>query len=296
MELVRFSFSSGSLPTYSLPAIFEIGSFAGADAIEVMLTPRLLKQGSTRLRFLEEGFNLPIASVHSVLRMRETSTPQMFDDILESARLVRKLEHCRSLVVHLPDSSTTTTFGSRWLQTVQEAADILGKSKARISVENPDPPIELSSRDEWLSMMRWKVMAEEFGFGSTFDTSHAAASGWDLLGFAENPHSVLDNVHLSDVGGRSYSNGLLNTLLHAHRPPGTGDLQIERFLARLAQTDYNGLITLEISPLRIPWYWLPSAQRALRDMLGFCRSATGDARSQYTTNPRKRGMRSRIDR
>jgi sugar phosphate isomerase/epimerase len=102
---------------------------------------------------------------------------------------------------------------------------------------------------------------------------------------------------LSDVGGKSFSNGLMNTLLHAHRPPGTGDLQIERFLARLAQTEFNGLITLEISPLRVPWYWLPSAQRALSEMIGFCRSATGDARSQFTTNPRKRrGSRSRIDR
>lgn len=292
---MRFSFSSGSLPTYSLPAIFEIGSFAGADAIEVMLTPRLVKQGSTRLRFLEEGFKLPIASVHSVMRIRDVHPSRLLDDILESARLVRKLENCRSLVVHLPED-TTSTFSSRWLETVQEAAEILSKSKTRISVENPDPPSRLSSREEWLSMMRWRVLAQEFGFGATFDTSHAAASGWDLLGYAENPHSALDNIHLSDVGGRSYSSGLLNTLLHAHRPPGTGDLQIERFLARLAQTDYNGLITLEISPLRIPWYWLPSAQRALRDMLGFCRSATGDARSQFTTNPRTRGLRSRIDR
>ncbi len=292
---MRFSFSSGSLPTYSLPAIFEIGSFAGADAIEVMLTPRLLKQGSTRLRFLEEGFKLPIASVHTVMRLRDVHPSQLLDDILDSARLVRKLENCRSLVVHLPED-TTSAYGSRWLETVQEAAEILSKSRAQISIENPDPPGELSSREEWLTMMRWRVLSQEFGFGATFDTSHAAASGWDLLGYAENPHSSLDNVHLSDVGGKAYSNGLLNTLLHAHRPPGTGDLQIERFLARLSQTEYNGLITLEISPLRIPWYWLPSAQRALRDMLGYCRSATGDARSQFTTNPRKRGLRSRIDR
>jgi sugar phosphate isomerase/epimerase len=295
MGPVRFSFSSGSLPTYSLPAIFEIGSAAGADAIEIMLTPRMLKHGSTRLRFLEEGFKLPIASVHSVMRLREVSRAQIFEDILDSARLVRKLEHCTSLVVHMPNLSSSA-FGGRWLETVQEAAEILSRSKARISIENPDPPADLPAPDEWLSLTRWRVFSEEFGFGATFDTSHAAASGWDLLGYAENPHQALDNVHLSDVGGRQFSNSLLNTLFHAHRPPGTGDLQIERFLARIAQTDYNGLITLEISPLRVPWYWVPSAQRALRDMLGYCRSATGDARSQFTTSPRRRGLRSRIDR
>jgi sugar phosphate isomerase/epimerase len=292
---VRFSFSSGSLPTYSLPAIFEIGSHAGADAIEVMLTPRLVGQGSTRLRFLEEGFNLPIASVHSVLRLRETSVEQHFQDILDSARLIRKLEHCQCLVVHLPLRSESW-MNSRWLDTVREAADILADSPARISLENPDPPVGTTPEDEWLSLTRWRVLSQEFGFGATFDTSHAAASGWDLLGYGENPHSGLDNIHLSDVGGRIYTNGLLNALLHAHRPPGTGDLQMERFLARLAQTNFNGLITLEISPLRVPWYWLPSAQRALREMLGFCRSATGDARSNFTTNTRNRGLRSRIDR
>lgn len=292
---MRFSFSSGSLPTYSMPAIFEIGSHAGADAIEVMLNPRLLNQGPTRLRFLEEGYSLPIASVHSAMRIREVTRAQLFADILDSARLVRKLEHCRSLVVHLPQNASSA-FSSRWLETIQEASDILANSPARVSIENPDPPGELPVHDEWLSMTRWRVLSQEFGLGATFDTSHAAASGWDLLGYAETPHSALDNIHLSDVGGRSYTNGLLNTLLHAHRPPGTGDLQLERFLARLAQTDYNGLITLEISPLRIPWYWLPSAERSLREMLGYCRSATGDTRSHFTTKPRRRGLRSRIDR
>jgi sugar phosphate isomerase/epimerase len=294
---VRFSFSSGSLPTYSLPAIFEIGRNAGADAIEIMLSPRLLSHGSTRLRFLEEEFELPIASVHTLMRLRDASPEQLLNDIIDSARLTRKLEYCTSLVVHLPQH-TDGEFHSRWLDTVSEAMDILSSGSARISVENPDPPATSSpdEQDQWLSLTRWKVLSQEFGLGATFDTSHAAASGWDLLGYAENPHSALDNVHLSDVGGRSYSNGLLNTLFHAHRPPGTGDLQIERFLARLAQTQFNGLITLEISPLRIPWYWLPSAQRALREMIGFCRSATGDARSEFSTTPRKRGLRSRIDR
>jgi sugar phosphate isomerase/epimerase len=292
---VRFSFSSGSLPTYSLPAIFEIGSNAGADAIEIMLTPRLLSHGPTRLRFLEEGFKLPIVSVHSLMRIREASPEQQLEDILASARLARKLENCRSLVVHLPHGSDSA-FNGRWIDTVKEATGILANSNARVSIENPDPPVQLGGRDEWLSMTRWRVLSQEFGLGATFDTSHAAASGWDLLGYAENPHRALDNIHLSDVGGRSFSNGLLNTLWHAHRPPGTGDLQIERFLARLAQTGYSGLITLEISPLRVPWYWLPSAQRSLQDMIGFCRSATGDARSHFSTNPRKRGLRSRIDR
>jgi sugar phosphate isomerase/epimerase len=290
---VRFSFSSGSLPTYTLPAIFEIGRNAGADAIEIMLSPRLVNQGSTRLRFLEEEFDLPIASVHALMRIRDASPEQLLNDIIDSARLTRKLEHCSSLVVHLPHNEDGG-FRSRWLDTVSEAMDILSSGTAKVSVENPDPPADISDeQDQWLSLTRWKVFSQEFGLGATFDTSHAAASGWDLLGYAENPHSALDNVHLSDVGGRSFSNGLLNTLFHAHRPPGTGDLQIERFLARLAQTQYNGLITLEISPLRVPWYWLPSAQRALREMIGFCRSASGDARSEFTTAPRKRGLRSR---
>ncbi|MEX2426539.1 MAG: sugar phosphate isomerase/epimerase [Thermomicrobiaceae bacterium] len=292
---MRFSFSSGSFPTYSLPAIFELGSQAGADAIEIMLTPRLLSQGATRLRFLEEGYNLPIASVHSVLRLRDTTSEQFAHDILESARLVRKLECCQSMVVHLP-YRPDARLNSLWLETIQEAAEILEDSQARVSIENPDPPSYDLKEDDWLSITRWKVVSQEFATGATFDTSHAAASGWDLLAYAENPHRALDNIHLSDVGGKTYATGLLNSLLHAHRPPGTGDLQIERFLARLSQTEFNGLITLEISPLRLPWYWLPSAQRALADMLGFCRSATGDARSQFTTNTRNRRLRSRIDR
>ncbi len=292
---MRFSFSSGSLPTYSLPAIFDMGNAAGADAIEIMLSPRMAAQGSTRLRFLEEEQNLPIASVHSVMRLRQPSREQWLQDILDSAHLVKKLEFCHALVVHLPNT-TSSAFTGRWLETVQTANEILFNSRAVVSIENLAPEPSAGSMDEWLSMTRWRILSQEFGFGATFDTAHAAASGWDLLGYAEAPHSALNNIHLSDVGGRHFRSSFLNALLHDHRPPGQGDLQLERFLARLAQTQYNGLITLEISPLRIPWYWLPAAQRALRKMIGYCRSATGDARSDFTTNIGRKGLRSRIDR
>lgn len=294
---VRFSFSSGSLPTYSLPAIFEIGHEAGADAIEVMLTPRLIKNGATRLRFLEEAFRLPIASVHSVMRLRSVTPEQFAADILDSARLARKLEHCQTLVVHLPpEDEPGSAMTNRWIEAITDATEILASSNVSLSIENPDPPPERERPDEWLSLTRWRVLIQEFGLHATFDTSHAAASGWDLLGYASDPHSELDNVHLSDVGGRSFNNGLLNSLFHAHRPPGEGNLQIERFLARLAQTDYNGLITLEISPYRMPWYWLPSARNALAEMVVYCRKSAGDARSVFPSGKRSRGPRSRIDR
>jgi sugar phosphate isomerase/epimerase len=293
---VRFSFSSGSFPAYSLPAIFEIGHAAAADSIEIMLTPRLVRQGATRLRFLEEGFHLPIASVHSVMRLREVDEDRSLEDIRDSARLAAKLENCRSLVVHLPDSEDAgASFNARWLETVLESAEIVDRNNTSISIENPTTPGGTAVPDEWLSFTRWRVLIEEFGFRGTYDTSHAAASGWDLLGFAEEAGEEVDNIHLSDVGGRSYENGLLNSLLHHHRPPGTGDLQLERFLARLAQTGFSGLITLEISPLRVPWYWLPSAQTALSEMLLFCRQATGDARSTFPSGSRRRGSRSRVD-
>lgn len=293
---MRFSFSSGSFPTYSLPAIFEIGHEAGADAIEVMLTPRVVKNGATRLRFLEDQFRLPIASLHSVMRLREASAEQLKADILDSARIARKLEHCQTLVVHPPGSESGTGISSWWLEAMSSAGEILSSSSTSISIENPDPPANAHRPDERLSLTRWRVLAQEFGLHATFDTSHAAASGWDLLAYAAEPDVGLDNVHLSDVGGEPFESGLLNSLIHQHRPPGTGNLQIERFLARLAQTDYNGLITLEISPLRMPWYWLPSAQRSLAEMIVFSRKSTGDARSVFPGGSRSRGLRSRIDR
>lgn len=294
---MRFSFSSGSFPAFSLPATFEMGRAAGSDGIEILLTPRMVAKGPSRLRFLEEIFQLPVASVHSVMRLRPADESQILDDILESARLTKHLERCSTLVVHLPRQSPDgSSFSASWLDTVLQAAEILAGSGISVSIENPDPPASAGTPDEWLSLTRWKVFIKEFGFRGTFDTSHAAACGWDLLGLAETAGQELDNVHLSDVGGRSYQYGMLNSLLHAHRPPGTGNLQIERFLARLAQTEFNGLITLEISPLRVPWFWLPSAQRSLAEMLLFCRQATGDARSAFSTEYGNRSPRSRIDR
>lgn len=296
-ESVRFSFSSASFPSYSLDSVFELGYLAGADAIEIMLTPRLARGGATKLRRLEELYKIPIGSIHTIMRVRRPGRDQEIDDVLESARFAREFSSCHTLVAHLPWSrESTTSVGNQWIRAIDQVKESLAGSTVSLSLENPDPATHLNPNEQQLLLMRWTRLVEEFELCATLDTSHAAACGWNLLELASSHPASLDNVHLSDIGGRTYRAALLNSLLHEHRRPGTGELEIERFLARLIQTDFNGLITLEISPLRVPWYRLRSAQMALAEMLHECRRATGDVRSIHAQSPGLRRSRSRIDR
>jgi sugar phosphate isomerase/epimerase len=288
-----FTFSSGSLPTYTLSAIFDVGRHAGADGVELLLSHRLVAQGAARVRVLEDGFRMPVTSVHSVLRLRETTLEQQISDILESARFARDLPSCRTLVVHLPDLSEQSA-RSRWLDAVARAADVLAGSKTSVSVETPgvlndESPDPRLSGPEWLMML-----CGEWNLKTTLDTSHVASLGWNMLDDAVRLLPTTDNIHLSDSGTRHFRYGLLNSLVRDHQPPGDGILPLDRFLRRLREKKYDGLITLEISPFRVPWYWPPATERALRDMLRYCRLCVGGVAmrvSQGSRKPRKRSTR-----
>jgi sugar phosphate isomerase/epimerase len=289
-----FTFSSGSLPTYSLPAVFDTIKRAGADGIELVLSARMAHGDTTRARFLEDGFRLPIRSVHSVLRLRQTSDEQHAADILQSARFASELPSCRSLVVHPPDSLVRGAAAPvKWLDTIARAAEILGRTGVRVSVETPTLPTELTpdpriARAEWFAMI-----SQEWDIGVTLDTCHLASLGWDLMNEAVRILPSVDNVHLSNRGTRAYSRDLLNSLIRDHQPPARGELAIQQFLRKLKAEHYNGLITLEISPLRIPWYWMPAAERAMRDMIRYCRLCANGSSVRVSRSSRGN---SRIDR
>ena len=74
----------------------------------------------------------------------------------------------------------------------------------------------------------------------TLDTSHAGASGVDLLAAREALAGQIRHVHLSD------SNLVLGK--DDHRLPGKGRLPLKPLLAALAADGYPGAVSLELKP------------------------------------------------
>lgn len=271
---MEITFSTGSLTGFSISTIFEIARGLPVDGVELMLSTRLLQQGPQRIQELEQRTGVPVRSVHTLLRVTCPSAEQAASDIVESARFARELINCGTLVVHTPDSHAMHTVETRaWLSAIDSVLEMIEGTPLRIAVENSG---RLSNADptsyfDHPERLRW--VAQEWGVGLTFDTSHAASRQWDLLPTARRLQPHLHNVHLSDYGRRSYPSALANAFLRDHRLPGSGTLPLRELLGELAARDYGGLVTLELSPfaLRVPWR--PASERRLRGAIDFCRSA-----------------------
>lgn len=288
--MMHVTFSTGSLSGYPLGTIFGIARSVGADGVELMLTPRLLRRNPETVVQIERESGMPVRSVHSVMRLSEVPAAEAARDIIQSARFAAHFSGCRALVVHTPRSHSLHTSDTRqWLQGLEAALRITEESPITIAVENSG---RMSGRDvpsffDHPDRLRW--LAQEWGVGITFDTSHAASRQWDLPSSLEKllPHVV--NVHLSDYGARSYRLALANAFLRDHQLPGRGTLPLAELMRGLTVRGYSGLVTLELSPLALGAPRRRSIERSLRESIWFCRSAARSGRpsTQRSQNPNR---------
>lgn len=266
--------STGSLTGIPLRCAFDLARRAGADGVELMLTDRLVRGGPGRIQELQYRTGVPVRSVHAVMRLREPSLHQAAEDILLSARFAHSLTTCQALVVHIPNAPTLHAPGTRlWFDAIETARAMTEQGPTRIAVENTgrlrrsDPNPFLDHPDRLLRF------AQEWGVAITYDTAHAASQGWEVLEVVTRLAPHLANVHLSDYGRRTFRLGLANALLRDHQLPGTGVLPLNDVLARLVLAGYDGLVTLELSPVALRVPWLPSTERRLVAAIGRSRAA-----------------------
>lgn len=255
-----------------IKAMFRTAQRVGADGVELMLTPRLAAAGPARVTELERLAGVPIRSVHSIMRLGRTSPRREADDIVSSAVFASQLRQCQVLVVHTPRTSGLHTVDARlWLDALEHAGEILRDSPVALTVENSgrlrasDPTAFLDHPDR----LRW--FAEEWGVGITYDTAHAASRDWDVVASAVKLLPHLANVHLSDTGQHTYAFGMANAFLRDHRLPGRGTLPLEALIRLLASVRYDGLLTLELSPVALRVPWRRAAERHLREAILACR-------------------------
>lgn len=285
------AFSTGSLTGVPLPTTFNIGRRVGADGVELMLTSRIASRSPSHIRELEQRYELPVRSVHTIMRLTDASPEQLASDIIQSAHFARSLLQCTVLVVHPPAvQSLHSTAANKWLSAIESALDLTEDLSLQVTVENvgrlsnDDPATFFDHPDRLLRL------AQEWQLGITYDTSHAASRDWDIVEAGARFLPRLSNVHLSDYNQRSYRPGLANAFLRDHQIPGEGVLPLDDFMGRLVTGGYDGLLTLELSPLALHLPWLPSAAARLRRSIDLCRAAVSadlpaPQRSRHPNHP-----------
>jgi sugar phosphate isomerase/epimerase len=271
----RISLSTGSLMGYPLDRILAMAAGLGLDGVEVMLTDALLAAGPAPLLGLSERAALPILSVHFPIfgRRDEADRHAAYE---RTAAFAAALPSCEAVVVHTSLAPTLhAADGQAYLQALRRAQGTLRGTRVRLAVENrgvPSPPPRKLHLDD-LTHLRHFV--EEWDLALTYDVGHAADWGLDILQALETLGPRVRNIHLSDSRSPSWFNSSapLHSHLRDHQPLGHGCLPLEALLRRLVAQPYDGLVTLELSPiaLHLPWPW--RMRERLAESVQRCRAA-----------------------
>lgn len=245
--------STGSLTPRSLGDTAGIARQAGADGLELLLNGRLLAVGPERAVRAADAQHVPIRSVHPPIRFLN-ALRHVHDDMIAAAEYARAIPGCRTLVMHaIGGASLHSERGRAFFRTIDEVTSILRKSGVRLAIENRgtvQPQPRLDFLDKLQNLYR---VCEEWDLDITFDTSHAASFGMNIVSALDVVYPRLANVHFSDRREEppAIASGLMNSLTREHQTPGSGALPLASFIQRLRAKQYRGALTLELSPVAL---------------------------------------------
>jgi len=251
-------FSTGSLYPFGLGRVFTWAAETGYDGVEIMMDERWDTHQSSYLAHLVENHGIPILALHPPLyRGAWNLGPQ--ETLVRVARLARSME-VPVVVAHPPPPGRPL---KRWSAGPLRDAREQGVS---VAVENM-PKTEVRGIFGIKRSRSCHLPEHLLGLGDvTLDTSHVGASKVDLIRAYSVLAGQLRHVHLSDsdlTGGDQ------------HRLPGKGRLPLRPFLAALTESDYAGVVSLELKPWPLGAPEPATILVRMREVLEFARRALG---------------------
>ena len=234
--------SAGTLYTMKFTEIFEIASECGYDGIELIINAPF-ENGSPH-KIIEKLIPIcPILSIHApFFKLRGWGH--------SGTSLIRSIELARDFEIplvnfHPPFWLPPEFTFRRWFHKIKDFQSLVNDSKVIVTLENMpyignriryNPNILRKSED----MLKF---IEKHNLFMTFDTTHIGSHNPNFLGEFQRllVSGRIKNIHFSDYGhGRE------------HLFPGRGILPLTRFLFMLKERNYEGAVTLELSPTELP--------------------------------------------
>ncbi|MDQ2784869.1 MAG: sugar phosphate isomerase/epimerase [Chloroflexota bacterium] len=282
--------STGSLTPRGIGDAARIAQQAGADGIELMLTRRLLAAGPAVVSGAVTTHDMPILSIHPPIRFIN-ARQHVHTDMLAAAAFAREIPGCRTLVMHaVGGPGLHTEHGRAFFQTIGEVTELLKKSGVRLAIENRGT-VQPRPRPDFLDRLQnlYRV-CEEWDLDITFDTSHAASFGLNIVAALDVVYPRVANIHLSDRRDEpsAIASGILNSLTREHQLPGAGALPLGMFLQRLKTREYRHAVTLELSPVALAAWRNQSALDRTSAAVSFVREQISATRSIPNAAPRAR--------
>lgn len=247
--------STGSLHSYGLNRAWAFAAEAGFDAVEVMIDAKWDTRQPAYLRALAAQTGLPAAALHTPFRPLKGFGDDYPACVTRALALAGEVD-ARGVVAH-PELSNGTDY-SHWL--CKHYHELSPPGAPRLAIENL--PLKLVNKKP-----RYKAHTVErvAKFPCvTFDTTHFATAGIDLLAAYETLWERVGHVHLSN-----FRDG------QEHRLPAEGDLRLDRFLAALTARDFAGVVSVELHPDALGEGDDATIRARLRETAAFCRRHLG---------------------
>lgn len=269
-----FLVSTASLYFDSLARGFGLASETGFNGVELSIAPANARVLPARILALAREAGLQVASVHppTVPLPGWGRNPA---GLRRLGALARALPGCRIVVLHTPaalrpDEPRLERF-RRTLAALQQA---LAGSALTVALENRNrqPGEAVGPLDDPAALLE---LSQREGCGIVLDTAHASTLPWPLLDTYRAVRERLVNIHLSDVAAPAWWGRFSypRSIFGHHRPPGAGNLPLHSMLAELGRSGYDGLITLELSPVALRFWSRAQTRRILQQSLSYTRQA-----------------------
>jgi len=217
--------------------IFKSLKQAGIDGLEMMIPLYTSDNDIFKIRKILNTYQMPVFSIHQSLSCRKPISYYEIEKLCKTAKYLSA-----SIVVLHSTAIGKKLMDNTFIQSLKVLED---KYKIKFGIENLSRT-PLTNELFTCKSSDFSAVINITGLHITFDTTHLAQTGEDIIQFFISNKEKIVNIHLSD-----YKNHWINkyfiTQVYSHLPLEEGELPIEEFLNALQQNNYQGIITMEIN-------------------------------------------------
>lgn len=224
---------------HSTAEVFRKLQQSGVEGIELLLpsfTP-VTDHHIHEVKGVLNKYHMPVFSIHQKLRFFTKTKIAEITHLFHIADFLG----AKVIVLHM-NNAGKQFFDTNYTTLLHSLEKKYGIS---VGFENMEKhPASLFFPHRWHHEI-FSRLIDEKDFNITFDTTHLAHSGGNILTFFKKNKKRIVNIHLSD-----YRPHLLNSTLRPmrfkHLSLGNGVLPMQDFLRLLKDEKYQGLVTMEI--------------------------------------------------
>ena len=254
---MQFGFSTNAFREYSLPEAIDLIGEAGFDGVELLFDQPHIYPPAADAADIEEvedaldaaGVAISNCNAFMLTAIEDFHHPSFVEDSDDYRR--RRVDYTHAALElagaldfdyisiepggPVPDGKSREWATDRFVDALDELAVTAAAEEVQILVE-PEPDLLIETSTEFLDLMD-RVDSEYVG--CNFDAGHLYCMGEDPAELVETLAPYTEHYHLEDIPASRE---------HRHTKLGDGAMDVEGFLTAVADSGYDGWVTVELYP------------------------------------------------